>query len=129
MFEMLILLFACHWIGDFIFQTRYIADNKGKNNYVLTLHVFIYTLTLFVGICAYTAIRQDFFGVHPSYDRWDVSIFLVANFVLHWITDFTTSRITKYFWAKQDIHKFFATIGFDQMLHQICLLVTLRTML
>jgi N-acetylglutamate synthase-like GNAT family acetyltransferase len=116
MFELLLLLFFLHWFGDFVCQTRWMADNKSKNVKALTLHVLTYTLVLFVGLALFVPTQGLLY-------------FAALNFVLHWLTDITTSQITRYFWAKKDIHKFFATIGFDQFIHSACLLYTARAFL
>lgn len=121
MFELLLLLFFLHWFGDFVCQTRWMADNKSKNLAALTSHVAVYTLVLTFGVLFYV-------GLWGGLNEW-LLYFALANFVLHWLTDITTSQFTKYFWAKKDIHKFFATIGFDQFIHQVCLVVTARTFL
>jgi len=129
MFELLLLLFFLHWFGDFVCQTRWMADNKSKHLGALTLHVSIYSLVLLTGVVFYQAllslIRQDIYWPPLT----PILGFVGVNFVLHWLTDITTSQFTKYFWAKEDIHKFFATIGFDQLIHQVCLVVTARIFL
>ena len=51
--------------------------------------------------------------------------FVVVNAALHFVTDYITSRISSKLWAKQDWHRFFATIGFDQLIHQATLAFTL----
>jgi hypothetical protein len=40
--SLLIILYVCHFIGDFIFQTRKMAENKSKSIYYLTSHVLWY---------------------------------------------------------------------------------------
>jgi hypothetical protein len=47
---------------------------------------------------------------------------------LHFVTDYITSRISSKLWAKQDWHRFFVTIGFDQLIHQATLAFTLWVM-
>lgn len=123
MFELLLLLFFLHWFGDFVCQTRWMADNKSKNLQALTLHVMTYSFVLFIGILCFKFTPWGDFRIN------ELPVFIAVNFVLHWLTDITTSQFTKYFWAKKDIHKFFATIGFDQFIHQVCLLVTARIFL
>ena len=54
--------------------------------------------------------------------------FVVVNAALHFVTDYITSRISSKLWAKQDWHRFFATIGFDQLIHQATLAFTLWVM-
>lgn len=126
MFELLLLLFFLHWFGDFVCQTRWMADNKSKNLYALSAHVYVYSMVMLVGLTAWQAYLLAF-GVESRPEA--VMGFVGVNFVLHWLTDITTSQFTKYFWAKKDIHKFFTTIGFDQYIHQVCLLVTARIFL
>lgn len=42
MFMMLAKIFACHCIGDFLFQNSYIAEGKAKNWYILAVHCVLY---------------------------------------------------------------------------------------
>ena len=37
------ILFA-HCLGDYLFQTNYLASNKGNDNYLLFIHSVLYTL-------------------------------------------------------------------------------------
>ena len=41
------LLFA-HCLGDYLFQTDYLASNKGKDNYILFVHSVLYTLAVYI---------------------------------------------------------------------------------
>ena len=41
------LLFA-HCLGDYLFQTNYLASNKGKDNYLLFVHGVLYTLAVYL---------------------------------------------------------------------------------
>lgn len=41
------ILFA-HCLGDYLFQTNYIATNKGKDNYLLFVHCVLYTLAVYM---------------------------------------------------------------------------------
>lgn len=41
------LLFA-HCLGDYLFQTNYLASNKGKDNYLLFVHGVLYTLAIYL---------------------------------------------------------------------------------
>jgi len=120
MYEMLGVLFLNHWLGDFVCQTRWMANNKSKNPWALTLHVTTYSLVLFVGLLNPWLTFAD--KVTGEALLW----FIGVNFVLHWLTDITTSQFTKYFWAKQDVHKFFVVVGLDQLIHQLCLMTTAR---
>lgn len=107
----IILLFFTHWVGDFLCQTRMMADRKGKSIFWLTVHVLVYAAVL-------TA--AAFVVLSPP---WAIT-FVVINFVLHWITDFTTSKYTSYFYQNKNNYGFFSTIGFDQFIHSITLMLT-----
>lgn len=102
-----------HLIADFIFQNRWMAENKSKNIFALSLHVLVYGVVFVVLLV-------------PFFNFLDVLIFVCVNIGLHWATDFTTSRITSYFWNKKQIYNFFLTIGVDQYIHQACLISTLH---
>ena len=104
-------LLAIHWIADFILQTHWQATNKSKNNIALLHHVATYTTVLAV-------VSIVFFGFVGI-------LYALVNGLLHFATDFNTSRWTARLYAKQDWHNFFVVIGFDQLLHQTTLLVTM----
>ena len=97
-----IVIIWIHFITDFIFQSRWIAENKGKNIWVLILHSIIYCLPFIV------------FGF----------TFAIINGILHGVVDFVTSKITTYFYKNKDNYGFFTTIGFDQALHITILFLT-----
>jgi hypothetical protein len=93
------LIFVCHFVGDFIFQSDRIAINKSKDNMVLFEHALYYSLPFW------------FFG-YP---------FMIITLCLHFCVDYVTSRLTSYLWKKEERHWFFTTIGADQMIHLISL--------
>ena len=111
-FWQLVVLLATHWVGDFVLQTNFQASNKNKRLDALSLHVATYTATLFLAAII-------LFGVMVAV------IFAVVNGALHFVTDYITSRVSSKLWAEQNWHRFFVTIGFDQLIHQATLASTL----
>lgn len=107
--NILTLLFILHFIGDFLFQTRQMANNKSKSLYWLTSHV-LYYCSAFMPIFL-------LIGIETQYIE-----FMFVLFTTHWLTDFFTSKLTTYCWEKRKIKMFFVVIGFDQMIHVITLL-------
>lgn len=105
-------LLLAHFVADFICQTDAMAINKSKSNLWLTYHAATYTAIL--GLAA-TAL----FPLNAAWVK-----FVAANFVLHWGTDFVTSRITSRLWVANQRHWFFVTIGADQWLHAAALVLT-----
>lgn len=102
-----------HFIGDFVLQTDWQAKNKSTNNKALISHTLTYTLVwLVLGLCFY----------------WDnlysVLLFCLITFLAHTLTDYITSRINTKLWKKGDVHNFFVSVGFDQVLHYIQLFLT-----
>lgn len=116
-----------HFVGDFLFQSDWMATNKSKHWDVLAIHV-----------CAYTVAFLPFWAV-----GWIPADFLLYLWATHYVTDAITSRITSALWfidmqvPPTDIelgngqiykfygrfnakrHWFFAMIGLDQLIHYI----------
>lgn len=109
----LVALLTIHWVADFLCQSRWMAENKSKRLDALAAHVATYSLVL--GLAALVLFG---FGVNLIW-------FILANAVLHFVTDFFTSRATTALWQQQNVFGFFAVIGLDQLLHQIALAATL----
>ena len=100
--ETILMLVWIHWFADFILQSDRIAINKSNSNLILLWHVFLY------GLCFL------WFG-------WK---FAAVNAVLHFATDWITSRVTKKLWIAEQRHWFFVVIGLDQAIHMTCLIAT-----
>ncbi len=113
-------LLAIHWVGDFFLQSHWMSLNKSKRNDVLAMHVGVYTATLFAGSGLIFVLLGGF-----RYYSYEVPAFALINGILHFGTDYVTSRITSYLWRKERIHDFFVMIGVDQFIHQVTLAVTM----
>jgi hypothetical protein len=104
------LMFA-HYVGDFLLQTAWMANGKSKSILPLTVHISVYTLTLILfGLPLY------FIGFLSGFWSWYVA-FCILNGLLHFATDFITSKISSKAYAEGNIRKFWAVIGFDQFIH------------
>jgi hypothetical protein len=119
--EYLTILLA-HYIGDWLFQTRYIAENKSKKLSVLFKHVSIYGLTL---LCL----------VGWSMPLETFCVWLAINVTAHAIQDWFLWRIAATVVAKKlpksydmiDVYKskaFWDTVGTDQFIHYMILFST-----
>jgi len=107
-----VVLLAAHWLADFFLQTHWQASNKSKRMDALARHVGTYTMVLLV-------VAIFLFGFELGV------AFAALNGVLHFGTDYFTSRWSSKLYAKQDWHNFFVVIGFDQLIHQTTLATTL----
>lgn len=110
-----------HFLGDFVFQSNWMAQNKSKNPEALMLHVLAYLAALAVGML----VCVIFFTTMTPEEAFFYFIgFLIVNGLLHFLIDDTTSRVTATLYEAKDIHNFFVVVGFDQFLHQLCLFTT-----
>ena len=109
-----VFFLAVHWVADFVLQTHWQASNKSKRLDALARHVSTYTVCLF-----FTALF-----IFPT-TEFDFLWFTLVNGALHFCTDYVTSRWSSRMWAAQRWHDFFVVIGFDQLIHQVTLAVTL----
>lgn len=124
--QILLIIFSIlfiHWLGDFCFQTDEMAKGKSKDMICLLNHTFTYTgvwmgfLSLFIIINNYIVCASYFV---PITILW----FLPITLVCHTVTDYFTSRLNTKLWEKKDVHNFFVSIGFDQILHYVQLFLT-----
>jgi membrane-bound acyltransferase YfiQ involved in biofilm formation len=109
-----------HYVGDWLLQTRKIAEGKSSSITILSHHVTLYTLTIFVGIIVPLLLLGASTDTMHLLTQW---IFL--NGVLHWITDYFTSKMTKKYYTSGNMKKFWHTVGLDQLIHAVTLIMTL----
>lgn len=96
------LLIWLHFLGDFIAQTNEMALNKSSSNKWLLIHVSVYSIPFLL------------FG----------PLFAVINWVLHFATDYCTSRLAKYYNSRNNTRAFFVVLGCDQAIHLTTLVAT-----
>lgn len=72
MITLIIKLIMCHFIGDYVLQSDYIATTKGENWYHLIVHCALYTIPFAFAL-----------GIHTA---------LIAIFVSHIIIDALKAR-------------------------------------
>ncbi len=112
-------ILVIHWIADFVFQTDWQAQNKSKNNIALLTHTINYS------VCWAIPIIFLLPGDWTTRDYLIASVqFTLVTFICHTITDYFTSRLNTYLYNKKQIHYFFVSIGFDQILHYVQLFLT-----
>lgn len=122
-FDLIIILgLIIHYFADFIMQTNDEATNKSKNNYYLLSHTTTYSM-IWVMIMTFVYILSE----HSMYDAFALALcFGMITFVCHTITDFCTSRLSSFFFKKNDYHNGFVVIGADQILHYLQLYYTYK---
>lgn len=103
---MIYVLFV-HYVADFLCQTNWMALNKSKSNLALGAHVLTYSVVMLAGL----HIALIFHTIH-----W-IWLFVLINGLLHFATDYITSRLTARFWVAEQRAYFWWTIGVDQWIH------------
>jgi len=130
-FYTIIALLFVHFIADFVCQNDKMALNKSKSVKWLTIHVLVYTLVLFFG--AVLILQPNVHTVIAEMYENKVTIYYIPilgyvflNAVLHWVTDFFTSRLNSFLLKKfaPSHHWFFVGVGFDQFIHTSTLILT-----
>lgn len=110
-----VALLVVHLFADFVCQSHWMASNKSKRNDALALHVGVYSAILLMA----SGVLFASFGI------WRVAEFVALNGLLHFATDYVTSRISSKLWGEGRWHDFFVVIGIDQLIHQVTLAVTM----
>ena len=120
--QLFICILVIHFLADFALQTHEQATKKGESNKWLFYHVGTYT---FVWLCTFLflPIQENFNNIYGFF------IFGILISVPHFITDWVTSRVGKPFWSNNDYHNGFVVVGFDQVIHYLCLLWLLSNIL
>ena len=106
-----------HYIADFLMQSTWQATNKSHNIYALSQHIYVYSLTLLLTILPLVLLLPIGLSQLLSY--------VVLNGALHFATDFVSSKLSNKAFKEGNIPRFWAIIGADQMVHNLCLLLTL----
>jgi|SaaInlV_100m_DNA_2_1039680.scaffolds.fasta_scaffold06613_10 hypothetical protein len=118
----IIFLVVMHFICDFVLQSRQMAKNKSSSLKWLTVHVITYA----TGFAILLALMSDFMVIGSM-----LITFVVINALLHFLTDFSTSRTTSFCYKQMQEqesdsweHLFWIVIGLDQMFHIVTLILT-----
>jgi hypothetical protein len=111
----ILAILTVHFVADFVFQSSQMAINKSKSIKWLSIHVGVYGLVSLLSTVAVSRLILS----------WgDVLAWWALNVLLHFIVDFFTSKVTSKLWEQKNMRLFFTMIGFDQLLHNICLIGT-----
>lgn len=117
------IILITHWVADFVLQTDKQAKGKSKNWSDLLAHTFTYSTMWIFASCLLIGYENK--GQETQWYVIHSFLFGLVTFICHTITDYFTSRLNSKLWAKGDVHNFFVSIGFDQVLHYIQLFLTL----
>lgn len=105
-----------HWLADFVLQTDKQARGKSSNWSDLLEHTMVYSFIMGLCMC---------FLLYPyKYSSLDPSLFALSCLIFHTLTDYYTSRLNSKLWKEGKVHYFFVSVGFDQILHYVQLILT-----
>jgi membrane-bound metal-dependent hydrolase YbcI (DUF457 family) len=123
--DLIIILFI-HFVADFLFQSRQMGVKKSRNIYWLVAHIYVYSIITFLGWIFFFNLN-----LKMSFELISLTVFS------HFLTDYITSKISSKFYLKSKKSKslkeskyfewlFWSTIGFDQLIHSITLILTFK---
>ena len=91
--KILLTIFACHAIGDYVLQCDYIAKTKGQNWWHLVIHSFLYIV--------------------PFWCIFGYNINLLLLFLHHFITDAAKARYKQISYVEDQVsHIVFAVLAY-----------------
>jgi fatty acid desaturase len=122
----LIFILFIHFVADFLFQSRQMGVKKSRNIYWLFAHVYVYSIITFLGWIYFFNLN-----IKMSFELISLTVFS------HFLTDYITSKLSSKFYLKSKKSKslkeskyfewlFWSTIGFDQLIHAITLILTFK---
>lgn len=103
------LLFI-HFLGDFAFQTNWMATQKSRSLKALFAHVGTYTAILTLGVAV------------PAGSQ--TLLYIGVNGSGHLATDYVTSKVIAHYFAKDNQRLAWVFIGLDQFIHTAILVIT-----
>ena len=116
----ILVLLAIHFVADFMLQPQAVAIKKSHSILALLTHVRSYTFSTGIMLLIYV-------WLVPSL-RSQLTLISIFQYVVlvglsHCLVDMFTSKVSKYFYNKNDLHNFFVIIGLDQFLHQATIIL------
>lgn len=116
-------ILVIHWVCDFQLQTDKQAKGKSDNWPDLLTHTFVYSYSMTLLLMVYNVLCTNM-------DNYDLGLyhllFFFITFISHTTTDYFTSKINKKLWEIGNVHMFFVSVGFDQILHYFQLFLTYK---
>jgi hypothetical protein len=118
----IIYILSVHFISDFIMQSDEMAKGKSTSIKWLTLHILSYLKGFICSAIIFYITITLIWGRITS--PLLILAYCLVNAILHWVTDYFTSKETSRLWAELKVHQFFIMIGLDQLIHATCLILT-----
>ena len=116
-FFSIFVILICHFVFDFFLQTRKMAENKSTILEYLFQHAIVYGIGLAVAV----VLMRIYFPTNPG----TLAAWWMVNSVMHFVTDYVTSKATTALHKTEDRKGFFDMVGLDQLIHMITLFGTL----
>lgn len=119
MITLILVLLWIHFIVDYFFQSKLVAELKSTHVKWLWFHVLTYSawFTLFAAII----------NSNEAYLTWKNFTFLaILNCLTHFIVDHISSAYSAKSYANKNIRAFIKGIGTDQMIHITILIILIR---
>lgn len=101
------LLLLKHYIADFVLQTAYQLDNKGKyGHWGGVLHASIHMIGTFIVVIIFV--------------KWPLAVIAaVFDGFVHYHIDWVKEKVNHHYDLHANDHRFWVVLGADQFLHQL----------
>lgn len=116
-----VFLLCAHYVGDYLLQTREMANNKSTSIKHLLKHVGVYT-----GSLVLLLLIGNFTNFAGQLDVVNILMYATFNGLIHFATDLYTSRAIKKAWETGQEYKTFSIMGLDQLIHSVSLIATIK---
>jgi hypothetical protein len=118
-----------HFLGDFVTQKNNLKLTRSKN-FITKLksvlkHLLPHTL-IYSGIITFLLLFVQLISKLPSVSYFVLLFFFVITYIIHLITDLTITLVNNNYLTRNKRHKYFTTIGFDQLIHYMTLFLTIK---
>ena len=120
----IIFILFTHFISDFVMQTDEMAKGKSTSIFWLTFHTIAYLIVSLIISVFYVTVLNQLDIVNYDEITSLMIYYYIINSIFHFLTDFITSKIAKYYFDKNEIHNGFVVIGVDQFIHSTTLILT-----
>jgi hypothetical protein len=124
----IIAILVGHYVGDFVTQQNNHKINRTNNIYHkikrYLKHIYPHTL-IYSGILTGLLLILQIFNLLPFIHYINILWFFIITYISHLLTDLFVTLVVNKHLLKNKRHKYFVTIGFDQLIHYITLFLTI----
>lgn len=117
-----LFLLLNHYICDFIYQEQKIRVTKSFSIKSLLIHTIMYSFIFSLHLLTYELITSQ--SIEVVSILMSVLKFMGLTFVVHTVTDYITSKMSSFYYKRDDNFNTMNIIGLDQWTHYVQIILT-----